>query len=38
VQTPLYDESYTIRAEITVIVSDVPEQEIFNEFKWRIIS
>jgi hypothetical protein len=33
VQTPLYDRSYTVRAEITTISSDIPEQEIFDEFK-----
>ena len=32
-QTPLYDGSYTVRAEITTISSDIPEQEIFDEFK-----
>ena len=33
VQTPLYDGSYTVRAEITTISIDIPEQEIFDEFK-----
>jgi hypothetical protein len=33
VQTPLYDRSYTVRAEITTISSDISEQEIFDEFK-----
>jgi plastocyanin len=38
VQTPLKDGSYTIRAEIVAIGSDVPDEEIVDEFKGRIIS
>jgi hypothetical protein len=29
---------YTIRAEITAIGNNIPEQEIFDEFKGRITS
>lgn len=38
IQMPLEDGEYTMRAEITAIGSNIPEQEIFDEFRGRIIS
>lgn len=35
---PLPDGDYTLRAEINAIGSKVPEQEIFDEFKIKVIS
>jgi len=35
---PLPDGDYTLRAEINAIGSKVPEQEIFDEFKVKVIS
>jgi hypothetical protein len=34
----LNDGEYTIKAEITAIGSNIPEKEIFDEFKGRITS
>ena len=36
--TPLPDGDYTLRVEINAIGSKVPEQEIFDEFKVKVIS
>lgn len=38
IEAPLADGNYTLRAEITAIGKDIPEQEIFDEFNGRIIS
>jgi hypothetical protein len=38
IQTPLNDGASTIRAEITAIGGNIPEKEIFDEFKGRITS
>jgi plastocyanin len=38
IQTPLEDGTYKMRAEITAIGSNIPEQEIFDEFKGRIVT
>jgi hypothetical protein len=35
IQIPLEDGVYTMRAEITVIGSNIPEGEIFDEFKGK---
>jgi plastocyanin len=38
IQMPLEDGEYIMRAQITAIGGNIPEQEIFDEFKGRIIS
>lgn len=38
IQTPLEDGIYKMRAQITAIGSNIPEQEIFDEFKGRIVT